>query len=123
MRVIIAGSRDFYDYEKLKNTVDGYLQNVDSLTPVIISGTARGADRLGEKYAIEHSYEVRRFPANWDKYGKSAGYIRNREMAQYAIANESVGVLISFWDGKSRGTKYMIELAKEYGLRVIVVNF
>ena len=86
-----------------------------------ISGTCRGADALGEHFAYTYEYEVIRFPAAWDIYGKSAGYRRNAEMAKYA--SEAYGVLFAFWDGQSRGTKHMIDLAKRYGLEVHVVNY
>jgi len=114
MKVIIAGSRDFNDYEKLVKKCDFYLSNVRDIE--IVSGTARGADKLGERYAKERCYPIKEFPANWDEYGKSAGSIRNREMADYADA------LIAFWDGKSRGTKDMIEAAQKKGLRIKVVG-
>ncbi|MCD7996506.1 MAG: SLOG family protein [Clostridiales bacterium] len=87
---------------------------------VIISGTARGADKLGEYYA-ERTNLKKRFPADWDNLGKRAGYVRNAEMAKYAA--KEVGVLIAFWDGISRGTKHMIDLANRYELEVHVVNF
>lgn len=83
----------------------------------IVSGTANGADKLGEKYANEKGYLLKKFPADWDKYGKSAGFKRNVEMSNYADA------LIAFWDGKSKGTKHMIDLAKRYELKVKVVIF
>ena len=86
-----------------------------------ISGTARGADILGEQFAYTYEYDVIRFPADWNTYGKSAGYRRNAEMAKYA--SEAYGVLFAFWDGQSRGTKHMIDLAKRYGLEVHVVNY
>ena len=70
-----------------------------------------------KKYANERGYPIKQFPADWNKYGKSAGYKRNEEMAKYADA------LIAFWDGKSKGTKHMIDLAKRYGLKVKVVIF
>lgn len=89
----------------------------------IVSGTARGADKLGEQYAQIAHYDVSRFPAAWDLYGKSAGYKRNAEMAKFASEDGNIGVLIAFWDGKSRGTKHMIDLAKRYGLDVHVVNY
>lgn len=88
-----------------------------------MSGTARGADKLGELYAERVGVHIYRFPADWDTYGKSAGYRRNAEMAKFASGENNVGVLIAFWDGKSRGTKHMIDLAKRYGLKVHVVNF
>ncbi|MEO5581136.1 MAG: SLOG family protein [Saprospiraceae bacterium] len=82
----------------------------------MVSGTARGTDMLGERYADEKGIPKKQFPADWPKYGKSAGYKRNTEMAKYADS------LIAFWDGKSRGTKHMIDLAKQYNLKVRVVS-
>lgn len=116
-RVIIAGSRDFSDYNLLREKCDRILSDQKSNHQiVIVSGTARGADRLGEQYAKERGYEVRQYPADWDAHGKSAGFIRNREMAKNADA------LIAFWDGQSKGTKLMIDLAKDHGLAVRVIN-
>ena len=86
-----------------------------------ISGTAKGADILGEQFAYTYEYEVKRFVPDWNSYGKSAGYRRNAEMAKYA--SEAYGVLFAFWDGKSKGTKNMIDLAKRYDLEVHVVNY
>ena len=114
MKVIIAGSRDFDDYEVLRNYCDHVLQNQTDIE--IVSGTARGADQLGEKYAIERGYKITRFPADWDK-GKSAGYIRSEEMAKYG------DVLIAFWNGMSRGTEHMINLAKQYNLKIRICNY
>jgi hypothetical protein len=115
MKVIIAGGRTFYDYDLLCKTCDNALRLQREVE--IVSGTANGADKLGEKYAKEKGYPIKQFPANWDKYGKSAGYKRNEEMAKYADA------LIAFWDGKSKGTKHMIELANRYGLKVKTVFY
>lgn len=112
-RVIIAGSRTFRDYVYLKKICDFV---IDGAEVEIVSGTAQGADKLGEKYALEKSFRVKRFPAKWHEYGKRAGFFRNIEMAKYA------DVLIAFWDGESRGTKHMIENAKKEGLRTIVVT-
>lgn len=114
LKVIIAGSRDFDDYELLKSKCDYFLRNREV---EIVSGTARGADVLGERYAEERDLVVKRFPADWDKYGKRAGYLRNVEMAEYADA------LITFWDGKSRGTKHMIDIAREKDLKIRIVKF
>ena len=66
---------------------------------------------------------LKKFPANWDLYGKRAGYIRNEQMAKYAMSDNSYGVLIAFWDGKSRGIKHMIDLANKYGLEIHIVNY
>lgn len=115
-RVIIAGIRSFTNYELLKVNMGRLLQNINEEIS-IVCGTARGADRLGEKYAKENKFHVAYFPADWDKYGRAAVYIRNKEMAQNADA------LVAFWDGNSRGTKSMIDLAKEYNLAVRVLQF
>lgn len=112
MKIIIAGGRDFKDYKTLSEICNHILPQFKNVS--LISGTARGADRLGERYAKENGYEVEKFPANWDFYGKSAGYMRNLEMAKYADG------LIAFWDNKSKGTKNMIGFASEYGLMTVV---
>jgi len=131
MRIIIAGSRDFYNYQILKshciNIIDelywlGRIEEYMGMPNIeIISGTARGADQLGERFATERNFDLHRMPANWDVDGKSAGYKRNERMAQYA--KEDDGVLIAFWDGKSKGTKHMIDMAKKYELQTFVVGF
>lgn len=117
-RVIIAGGRDFSDYKLLKRKVLFYTKeaNKDNLI-VIVSGKAKGADSLGEKLAKEIGWKIIEYPADWDTNGKSAGYIRNVEMAKNADA------LIGFWDGKSRGTKHMIDTAEKNNLLVRVVNY
>ena len=115
-KVIIAGSRDFNDYKLLKEKCDYQLQNIKEEI-IIVSGTARGADQLGERYAKEKGYKIDSRPANWDKFGKSAGYRRNEEMAQNADA------LIAFHNGVSKGTKHMIDLANKYKLKVCVVKY
>ena len=98
-RVIIAGGRDFNDYPLLKQKCDSFLGNKSKECQVIIvSGTARGADQLGERYAVEKGFPILRFPADWLQYGKAAGPIRNRQMTDNADA------LIAFWDGQSKGT-------------------
>lgn len=115
MKVIIAGGRDFDDYQSLRNYCQKILRNQEEVE--IVSGTARGADTLGEKFAKESKYPIKRLPADWDKYGKSAGYKRNAEMAEYADG------LIAFWDGKSKGTKHMIDLAERAGIGVRVFSY
>lgn len=115
MKVIIAGSRGFNDFNLLCEKVDRILSNETNIE--IVSGTAKGADKLGEMYANKRGYDLKQFPADWEKYGKSAGYLRNVEMADYPDA------LIAFWDGKSRGTKHMIDIAKEKGLKIRVIRF
>lgn len=126
LRIIVAGSRTFNDYPLLSQTLTKYLEDIKTSNKSgvkiqFISGAARGADKLGEEFAKEHGYEVRKFPARWNIYGKSAGYRRNSEMADYA-AQES-GVLFAFWDGVSKGTVHMIDLARNKGLNVHVIRF
>lgn len=115
MKLLIAGSRDFQDYCKLCKTLDEFLSK--NKVTEIVSGTARGADRLGEQYAYERNIKLARFPANWDKYEKRAGYLRNVDMGNYCDC------AIIFWDGVSKGTKHMIDtlekLNKQYK---IVIN-
>ena len=114
MRLIIAGSRSCTHPSILKAALERY-----DLYPVaeVVSGTARGADKLGEKWATHNRIPVKKFPADWEKYGRSAGYKRNIEMAEYADA------LLALWDGRSRGTKHMIDIAKDKGLIVHVYFF
>ena len=125
LRVIIAGSRDFNDYGLLKKSAIEIITKKTMLPDLtrIISGGARGADTLGERFANEMGLEISRFIPDWDGLGKRAGYVRNAEMAKFAVEDGNYGVLIAFWDGQSRGTKHMIDLAKRYGLEVHVVNY
>jgi hypothetical protein len=115
MKVIIAGSRKFSDYGLLTKTCDHMLSK--SKTVEIVSGGARGADSLGERYASDRNYKCSKFPADWDKYGKGAGFKRNSEMANYSDC------LIAFWDGESRGTRHMINTAKKKGLQIKIVKY
>ena len=121
-RVIIAGSRKFNDYNKMLTELDNLgIHLINSIDPIeIVSGHAFGADTLGEKFAKAYNYPLRIFPANWDKYGKAAGPIRNEQMAKYA-AEADRGMLIAFPIGESKGTRNMIKLAKQYGLEVNVI--
>ena len=109
-RTIIAGSRNFNSYPVMSFRI----MRLGVRPSVVISGTAGGADRLGEKWAELHNVPVHLFPADWNEYGKKAGYIRNEEMA------DNADTLIAFWDGKSRGTGHMIDIARRKGLTVHV---
>ena len=120
-RIIIAGSRNFNDYELVRQYLGRYLLNLDKQDVEIISGTARGADKLGELFAERNGLKCVRFPAQWDLYGKSAGYRRNAEMASYA--SDAYGVLFAFWDGVSKGTNHMISLGNKVGLEVHVIKY
>lgn len=110
MKTIVAGSRNI----KLYSIIEKAIQQSNFEITTIISGTANGVDKLGEEYAKKNNLSILKFPANWNLYGKSAGYIRNDEMAKNAEA------LIAVWDGKSKGTKNMIDIAKKKELKVFV---
>lgn len=115
-KVIVAGGRQFSNYELLKQSLTHVLKerlpNVE-----IVCGKARGADTLGEQYAKELGLPVKYFPADWNTHGRAAGYRRNKEMAIYSDA------CVVFWDGISKGSKYMIDLAKERELPTRIVHY
>lgn len=117
-RIIVAGSRTFDRYGLLKKVMN---RVADEKYPdheiIVLSGAAKGADKLGEKWAFSRWFTVELHFTDWDKHGKKAGPIRNGEMAKAG------DVLIAFWDGKSPGTKDMIRQAKHRGLKVKVVRF
>jgi hypothetical protein len=116
-KVIIAGSREYDDYHHLSTACDFLLSDVSpDLRIEIVSGAARGADKLGELYAKERGFLLTIFPANWVVNGRSAGPLRNREMAEYADA------LIAFPIGKSPGTRDMIRQARQLDLHVDYAN-
>ena len=120
--IIIAGSRNFLDYNIVKKSLKNFLiSKQTSDKPTIICGMARGADMLGYRLAKEFKLPLKEFPADWSM-GIRAGYIRNDQMAKYAQEHGN-GILLAFWDGKSKGTKWMIELAKKYNLEVHIFNF
>lgn len=116
-KIIVSGSRDFSDYNLLKTTLDSFIENHPDNHIVIISGTARGADKMGEKYARERGYQLLSYPADWKRYGKMAGFIRNGIMAKNGDA------LVAFWDGESKGTKNMISLAGKHNLDTKVIKY
>ncbi|MDD6478394.1 MAG: DUF2493 domain-containing protein [Oscillospiraceae bacterium] len=109
-RVVIAGCRYYENYKEAEEYIDFCISNIRKENEIIIvSGGARGADALGERYAEENGFKIERYLPNWDKYGKSAGPKRNRQMAEIG------DYVICFWDGKSKGTKSMIEAARKSG--------
>src|SRR3954471_5685116 len=112
-KIIIAGTRTFNDYELLIKVCDICLflrhPNIE-----VVSGGSVGADYLGEQYAKAKGYKISHFYADWNIYGRSAGPIRNKQMAEYADG------CIVFWDGKSLGAKDMIKQAKAYNLKLVI---
>jgi len=117
VKIIVAGGRDFSNYPLMKERLDYLFQNIPKNELVIISGMARGADTLALRYASEMGIPVIKMPADWNKYKKSAGYIRNEDMAKIADG------LVAFWDGQSRGTANMIAIANSKNLVVHVVRY
>lgn len=114
-RVVIAGCRDYNNYDEAKPYIDFCLSNLRKENNIIIvSGCARGADAIGERYAKENGFAVEKYPADWKTYGKSAGPLRNKQMA------EITDYVICFWDGQSRGTNSMIDYTKEYNKPIMI---
>lgn len=118
--ILVVGSRTFDDYDMLKKTLDRLLNSVENIE--IVSGGARGADSLAERYAKEKGFSLKVFYANWNKYGKSAGYRRNAEMHQY-ISMYPERICVAFWDGKSKGTAHNFELAKRYNTNIEIIKY
>jgi len=118
IKVVVAGSRDFTDYKLLEEKLVKILKIKGKPSEIeIVSGGARGADALGERFAREKKCHLKRFLANWDEYGRSAGHRRNAEMAVYG------DILVAFWNNSSPGTRGMIDLAKKKGLEVHVIHY
>ena len=108
-RIVVAGCRDYDNYEEAKEYIDFCIQNLrKEYTLIFMSGGCKGADALGEKYANENHFEIEYYPADWEKFARSAGPKRNLEMAKRC------DYVICFWDGKSLGTKSMIKFAKQF---------
>ena len=107
-RVVVAGSREYLNYTEAEKFIDACISKIKNEYELIfISGGCRGADKLGERYAKEHNFKIEYYLAEWDKYGKKAGIMRNEIMAKRG------DFVICFWDGKSKGTKSMIRYAEE----------
>ena len=114
-RVVIAGCRWYDSFEEAEKFLDACLWHLmQRYSIVVLSGAARGADYLGERYAAARGLIVERHPARWERYKRGAGHVRNEEMAELS------DLVICFWDGKSRGTKSMIDCAKRNGKQVII---
>lgn len=115
IKLIVAGGRDFNDYDLVKKEADIFISEMKLTEIILISGGAKGVDALGEKYALENNLQVEIFKADWSKYGRAAGPKRNAEMAK------SCTHLLAFWNGESKGTKSMISLAKKENKTVKVI--
>lgn len=109
MRILVTGSRGW----RSRATIAAELAKLGS-GHTLAHGGARGADRLAGAVAAGLGWSVEVYPANWPKYGRSAGMIRNRQM----LEEFKPDLVVAFWDGSSRGTANMIELARSAGVKV-----
>lgn len=118
---LIVGSRGYTDYASFKTKCDALLAGKTDIE--IVSGGCSGTDVLAERYAHSNGYPLQIFPADWSRYGKRAGYVRNREMHAYISTFPERGV-IAFWDGQSKGTAQSFALAKEFNnpIRIIRID-
>lgn len=114
MILLIAGSRSFNDYEFLKEKIDSLTANV-KITKIITGGEI-GTDQLAEQYAKEKNIKVEIKKPRW-KIGRSAGYLRNEDMVRNSNS------VICFWDGRSRGTKHILQLAEAYKIQRRIIYF
>ena len=118
-RLIVCGGVDFNDYDYFKSQMDRLITYYENIR--LVSGHARGADTLAEQYAEERGIPIEVFPAEWKKYGRAAGPIRNRAMLTYA--KEETPVIAAFWNGHSRGTGNMIRQAKDAGAECHIFSY
>lgn len=117
-KLIVAGGRDFNNYAHVCKALTRLAEeNYFDKAVSIVSGMARGADALGHRFAIEKNVVVYEFPADWDKYGKRAGFMRNEDMGRFSDG------LVAFWDGQSRGTKHMIDFMKSLNKPVHTIPY
>ena len=116
--ILVCGGRHFDDYALLEQTVDGVISESGCDDIEIVSGHCIGADRAGELYAKRHNAELKIFPAEWEKYGKRAGIIRNKQMIDY-ISGFDNKIVIAFTSANTKGTRNTIALAKKKNIRVI----
>lgn len=117
MNIAIIGSRNFTDFELLSSTILNYLFENKLTVTSVVSGGAKGADSLAEKFALENYLKMTVFKPDWKQFGKRAGFIRN------TLIIENCDIVFAFWDGKSNGTKDSIDKAEKLGKKVIIILF
>lgn len=113
MKLAIIGGRDFNDFKLLESTLESYKNKIS----LVVSGGAKGADSLGEKWAINNNIETLIFPADWKQYKKRAGFIRNEDIIK------NCDTVIAFWDGVSKGTAHSLSLANKYNKPTKIINY
>ena len=117
-KLIVAGGRDFTDQRLLERNILELANGIYADKALsLVSGMAQGADQMAYLFACKHNVVVYQFPADWDRYGKRAGYLRNETMAKFADG------LLAFWDGQSKGTRHMIETMARMGRDHFIVTY
>lgn len=118
MKLIVAGGRDFVNTQVMITVLMDLVEKgkIDP-NPELVCGMARGADILAFRLWKSANMQIHVFHAEWDTYGKSAGFRRNKEMGEFADA------AVCFWDGKSKGTKHMIDIMNRLGKPVYVIRY
>ena len=116
MRIGIVGSRYFTDLKLMMKVIKYNMRDREEITQ-IVSGGAKGADTLAERYAEGKGIETKVFLPDWDTHGKKAGFLRNIDIVQNS------DLVFAFWDGISAGTKHSIDLCKKYKVECIVTKF
>jgi hypothetical protein len=117
MRIAVVGSRGFYDYHLFKMVMDAYCEEQGCVTELVSGGCRNSADEMAERYAREKGLKMTVFKPDWNKHGKAAGFIRNKDIIQNS---EKV---VAFWNGASKGTKHSIDLAKKYNKETLEVRY
>jgi hypothetical protein len=112
MKLIIAGSRTFTDYQLLCQTLAPERSRITQ----VLTGGARGTDQLGYRWAWKHAIRHQLFRADWERFGKSAGVRRNYQLAQAG------DVLLAFWDRRSAGTRHMISCMQQLGKPLVITD-
>ena len=116
-RIVIGGSRHFQDYNIFCRLLDHCLETeLNGCNITILSGHCSGVDRMAERYAEEHGIPLAVFPAEWERYGRAAGPLRNRHMV------EQCDGIIALWDGNSKGTKDLIATARKLDKPLWILN-
>ena len=115
MKLAVVGSRNFSDYELLKSKLD--LIHKRKPITLIVSGGAKGADSLSERWAKENNVETLIFLPDWNKYGKKAGFLRNEDIIKNSDA------VVAAWNGISKGTEHSINIAKKYNKSCLIIKF
>lgn len=117
MKIAIVGGRDFIDYEFMKNEIEKFLNENEISLSAIVSGGAKGADTLAEKFATEMGVEMIVFKPDFEKFGRGAALARNTQIV------ENSDIVFAFWDGKSKGTHDSIKKAEKFGKKLLIINY